>query len=215
MSKSLGNVVDPVALVDTFGQDAVRYYLVRDIHTGRDSDYDIARLVMLFNTELANNLGNLCNRALNMTKRYCGGVTIASEYDDETSRQLRASLDGLLAKYRHHMDRHEISFALEAVVEFITGINVYAEQQKPWEIAKDEDKSAQLHTVLNHMVEAVALASVLLMPIIPAACARIQSQLQAAQLSDLSWPDLRWGILPIGQELAKPKPVFPRIELEE
>jgi len=215
MSKSLGNVVDPIALVDTFGQDAVRYYLVRDIHTGRDSDYDMERLVMLFNTELANNLGNLCNRALNMTKRYCGGVTIASEYDDEHSQQLRTSLDTLLEKYRQHMDRYEISFALEAVIEFISGTNVYAEQHKPWEIAKDETKAAQLHTVLNHMVEAVALSSVLLEPIIPSACERIQSQLKAEHLGKLSISDLQWGVIPIGHELAKPKPVFPRIQLEE
>jgi len=215
ISKSLGNVIDPVALVETFGQDAVRYYLVRDIHTGRDSDYDIERLVMLFNTELANNLGNLCNRALNMTKRYCGGATIASDYDDDSSRQLRASLDTALEKYRQHMDRYEISFALEALIEFISGTNVYAEQQKPWEIAKDETKAAQLNSVLNHMVEAVALASVLLKPIIPDACQRIQSQLKAEHLGELKLSDIKWGILPIGQELGKPKPVFPRIELEE
>jgi methionyl-tRNA synthetase len=215
MSKSLGNVVDPVELVDTFGQDAVRYYLVRDIHTGRDSDYDMDRLVMLFNTELANNLGNLCNRALNMTKRYCGGVTMASEYDDEPSQQLRASLDTVLEKYRHHMDCYEISFALEAIIEFISGTNVYAEQQKPWEIAKDESKAAQLRAVLNHMVEAVAQASVLLKPIIPTACERIQSQLNAPHLAELSLSELHWGLLPVGQELAKPKPVFPRIQLED
>jgi methionyl-tRNA synthetase len=215
MSKSLGNVVDPISLVEAFGQDAVRYYLVRDIHTGRDSDYDMNRLVMIFNTELANNLGNLCNRALNMTKRYSGGVTVASDYDDETSQKLRTSLDVAVEKYRKHMDNYEISHALEAVIEFISGTNVYAEHHKPWEIAKDETKAAQLNTVLVHMVEAVALASVLLKPIIPNACERIQTQLKAEHLGDLSLDDLKWGILPIGQEVAKPKPVFPRIQLEE
>jgi len=215
MSKSLGNVVDPVSLVEAFGQDAVRYYLVRDIHTGRDSDYDMNRLVMIFNTELANNLGNLCNRALNMTKRYSGGITVASDYDDETSQKLRASLDVAVEKYRKHMDNYEVSHALEAVIEFISGTNVYAEHHKPWEIAKDETKAAQLNTVLVHMVEAVALASVLLKPIIPLACERIQTQLKAEHLGDLSLDDLKWGILPIGQEVAKPKPVFPRIQLEE
>jgi methionyl-tRNA synthetase len=113
------------------------------------------------------------------------------------------------------MDRYEISFALEALIEFISGTNVYAEQQKPWEIAKDETKAAQLNSVLNHMVEAVALASVLLKPIIPKACQRIQSQLKAEHLGELKLSDIKWGILPIGQELGKPKPVFPRIELEE
>ena len=74
MSKSLGNIVDPMELADTFGVDALRYYLVRDIHTGKDSNFDVERLVMLFNTELANELGNLCNRALNMSVRYTEGV---------------------------------------------------------------------------------------------------------------------------------------------
>lgn len=215
MSKSLGNVVDPIALTETFGQDAVRYYLVRDIHTGRDSDYDIDRLVMLFNTELANNLGNLCNRALNMTKRFSGGITVASDYDDETSQQLRGSLGSVLEKYRTHMDNYEISFALEAVIEFISGANVYAEHHKPWEISKDETKAAQVNAVLAHMVEVVALASILLKPIIPSACERIQKQLKAEHLSEISLDDIQWGVLPIGHEVAKPKPVFPRIQLEE
>ena len=140
---------------------------------------------------------------------------MASDYDDETSQQLRASLDTVVEKYRSHMDKYEISFALEAVIEFISGTNVYAEQHKPWEIAKDETKTDELNTVLNHMVEAVALASVLLKPIIPSACKRIQTQLKAEHLGDISLDDLKWGILPIGQEVAKPKPIFPRIQLEE
>ena len=138
-----------------------------------------------------------------------------SEYDDESSQKLRASLDTLLEKYRHHMDRYEISFALEALIEFISGTNVYAEHHKPWEIAKDETKADQLRTVLSHMVEAVAQASVLLKPIIPSACERIQAQLNAEHLNTLSLDDLQWGILPVGQELSKPKPVFPRIQLED
>ena len=214
MSKSLGNVVDPVKLVETFGQDAVRYYLVRDIHTGRDSDYDIERLAMLFNTELANNLGNLCNRSLSMTKRYSGGVTVASDFDDDSCVKLRESFGLTLEKYCHHMDKYEISYALQAVIEFISGTNVFAELHKPWEIAKDETKTAELNAVLSHMVEAVALSSVLLKPIIPNACERIQTQLKAEHLNDLSLDTLKWGVLEIGQEVAKPKPVFPRIELE-
>ncbi|MFC4995388.1 methionine--tRNA ligase [Rubritalea tangerina] len=214
MSKSLGNVVDPVNLVEQFGQDAVRYYLVRDIHTGRDSDYDIERLVMLFNTELANNLGNLCNRALNMTKRYCGGTITASSFDDPSSKELRDSLSYTLAKYSEHMDQHAPSHALEAIISFITSANVYAEQHKPWEIAKDESKTEEVNAVLNHMVEVVAIASVLLKPFIPEACARIQTQLKAEHLSQLTLDQVQWGLIPVGHEVAKPKPVFPRIQLE-
>ncbi len=215
MSKEEAVLMDPIHLVEQFGQDAVRYYLVRDIHTGKDSDYDPARLVMLFNTELANNLGNLCNRALNMTKRYSAGVTVSSSFDDSSSQTLRDSLNSTLEKYKAHMDKHEISFALEAVIEFISGANIYAEHHKPWEIAKDETKSEQLNAVLTHMVEVVAISSVLLKPIIPNACERIQSQLKATHLSSLTLDELHWGILPIGHEVAKPKPVFPRIQLQE
>ena len=140
---------------------------------------------------------------------------MTSDYDDEASQQLRASLDTTIEKYRQHMDRYEISFALDAIIEFISATNVYAEQQKPWEIAKDENKAGQLQTVLSHMVEAVAHASVLLKPIIPSACERIQTQLNAPLLANTKLSELHWGILPAGQELAKPKPVFPRIQLED
>ncbi len=215
MSKSLGNVVAPINLTEQFGPDAVRYYLVRDIHTGRDSDYDIERLVMLFNTELANNLGNLCNRALNMTKRYCGGLTSESSYDDESCKQLRDSLEITVERYSEHMDKHNISFALEAVIEFLKGANAFTELQKPWELAKDETKIEQVNAALNHMVEVVAIASILLKPIIPAACERIQTQLKANFLSELTLKNIEWGIIPIGHEISKPKPVLPRIQLDK
>jgi len=215
MSKSIGNVVDPINLVEKFGVDCVRYYLVRDIHTGRDSNFDPERLVMLFNTELANNLGNLCNRGLSMTKRFLGGATAQSDYDDELSQELRAESATTIAAYKEAMDRYAISEALEIVVKFITLTNQYTDKQAPWALAKDETKRAQLTTVLAHLTEVVALVSVLLKPVIPSACARIQSQLKADFLADITLDKLAWGIIPAGHEVAKPKPVFPRITLEE
>jgi len=214
MSKSIGNVVDPVNLVEKFGQDAVRYYLVRDIHTGRDSDYDIERLVMIFNTELANNLGNLCNRALNMTKRYCGGINTASDYDHQSFKAVRESVDGLIANYTEHMNNHNVSFALEGIIKFISQGNALVDLHRPFELAKDENKKAHVHAILNHIVEVVAIASVLLKPIIPGACERIQTQLKAEFLSELTLEDIEWGIIPLGHEVSKPKPVFPRIDVE-
>ena len=100
------------------------------------------------------------------------------------------------------------------MIEFIRGANVFAELHKPWEIVKDETKTEQVNAVLNHMVEVVALASVLLKPIIPNACERIQTQLKADFLSEITFEELEWGIIPIGHEVAKPKPVFPRISIE-
>ncbi len=205
-------LTDPVQLVEKFGADAVRYYLVRDIHTGRDSNFDPERLVMLFNTELANNLGNLCNRGLSMTKRFLNGATAVSSYDDELSQKLREQSGVTISAYQEAMDRYCVSEALEHVIKYITLCNQYTDKQAPWSLAKDEIKIAELTTVLGHLTEVVAIVSVLLKPIIPAACVRIQSQLKADFLAEITIDQLKWGMIPAGQEVAKPKPVFPRIE---
>lgn len=215
MTPEQAAMLDPVNLVEKFGADCVRYYLVRDIHTGKDSNFDPERLVMLFNTELANNLGNLCNRGLSMTKRFLNGLKSESDYDDELSQDLRAQSITTIATYKEAMERYAVSEALEAVIKYITLCNQYTDKQAPWSLAKDETKMAELTTVLGHLTEVVAIVSVLLKPVIPAACQRIQNQLKADSLADISINDLKWGMIPIGHEVAKPKPVFPRISLEE
>jgi len=215
MTPEQAAMLDPVNLVEKFGADCVRYYLVRDIHTGKDSNFDPERLVMLFNTELANNLGNLCNRGLSMTKRFLNGATAESDYDDELSQELRAQAAVTITSYKEAMDRYAVSEALEAVIKYITLCNQYTDKQAPWSLAKDETKIAELTTVLGHLTEVVAIVSVLLKPVIPASCERIQNQLKAEFLADVCIDDLKWGMIPVGQEVAKPKPVFPRISLEE
>ena len=213
MSSSLGNVIDPDALAEQFGPETLRYYLVRDVITGKDADFDIERLVMLYNTELANDLGNLCNRALNMTKRFLGGVMEASDYDDADSAVLRGSLAESTRAYREAMDSYDTSAALRALNKHVSFCNGYAERNKPWELAKDESKRSQLSTVLYHMAESCAHISILLSPVTPEACAKIQSQLRL-DLAEKQLDDLAWGIIPAGHETGKPKPVFPRIQLE-
>jgi len=214
MTPEQAEMMNPVHLVEKFGADCVRYYLVRDIHTGRDSNFDPERLVMLFNTELANNLGNLCNRGLSMTKRFLDGATAQSDYDDELSQELRAESINTIASYKEAMDRYCVSEALEHVIKYITLCNQYTDKQAPWSLAKDETKMAELTTVLGHLTEVVAIVSVLLKPIIPSACERIQKQLKAEFLAETPIDELKWGMIPVGQEVAKPKPVFPRIEVE-
>ncbi|MEM6912130.1 MAG: methionine--tRNA ligase [Verrucomicrobiota bacterium] len=214
MSKSLGNSIDPDALADRFGVDAIRYYLVRDISPGRDADFDLERLLMLYNTELANNLGNLCNRALNMAKRYRGGQLQPGSYQDEACQTLRAAFEKCLPLYRQAMDAFAVDEALSALREYLTAANTFAERSKPWELAKEEAKSARLDAVLYHMAEVVAHAAVLIAPILPEAAAKLRSQLKAEQLAELKLPDLKWGLLPAGHQTGKPKPVFPRLERE-
>jgi len=215
LSKSTGNIVDPDALADAFGVDALRYYLVRDIVTGKDSDFDLERLIMLFNTELANELGNLCNRALNMSQRFTAGVLHHGAPLTADDAALQASLTESTAAYQAAMDECDVSRGLESISRHVVHCNGYAERMKPWELNKDPANAERLATVLYHLAESVAHAAVLLSPVLPEAAAKLAAQLNLPSLTTLKLADLHWGLLPDGHAIGKPKPVFPRIVVEE
>lgn len=215
MSKSLGNFVDPQMTLESYGSDALRYYLVRDIHTGRDSNFDLDRLVMLYNTELANELGNLCNRALNMSQRFTQGLIHPGGplTDDDTA--LQQSLLDQTAAYRSAMAGHNVSHALEALNRHVVHCNQYAERMKPWELNKNPENRDRLATVLHHLAESVAHCAVLLSPILPEASAKLAAQLKLPSLHTIKLPELQWGLIPHGHEINKPEPVFPRIDVKK
>jgi methionyl-tRNA synthetase len=215
MSKSLGNVVDPNELSDTVGVEAVRYYLVRDIVTGRDSNFDPERLVMLYNTELANELGNLCNRALNMSQRFTAGVLHNTGPLTGDDLALQASLKDSTSAYQAAMDEYDISKGLEALNRHVVHCNQYAERMKPWELNKNPENKERVATVLYHFAESVAQVAVLISPVLPEITAKLAEQLELPGLTTLTLADLHWGLLPDGHAIGKPKPVFPRIVLEE
>jgi methionyl-tRNA synthetase len=215
LSKSTGVSVDPDELADRYGVEALRYYLVRDIVTGRDSDFDLERLIMLFNTELANELGNLCNRALNMSQRFTGGIVRHGGALTAEDQALQASLAEATAAYQAAMDDCEVSRGLEAINRHVAFCNGYAERMKPWELNKDAANHERLATVLYHLAESVAHAAVLLGPILPEAAAKLADQLKLPGLAALKLGDLRWGLLPDGHAIGKPTPVFPRIVVAE
>jgi methionyl-tRNA synthetase len=214
MSKSTGNIVDPDELADKFSVEAVRYYLVRDIVTGKDSDFDMDRLVMLFNTELANELGNLCNRALNMSQRFTAGILQHGGPLTADDTALQASLAESISSYQTAMDDFDVSKGLEALSRHVVHCNQYAERMKPWELNKNPENKDRLATVLYHLAESVAHASVLLSPILPDAAAKLAAQINLPALTSLKLADLHWGLLPDGHAIEKPQPVFPRIVAE-
>jgi len=214
MSKSIGNIVDPNELAERFGVAALRYYLVRDIVTGKDSDFDVERLVMLYNTELANELGNLCNRAINMSQRFTDGILQCDGGFTEDDLALQSSLSQATAAYRAAMDEFDVAKGIEALGRHVVHCNGYTERMKPWELNKDPAKKARLATVLYHLAESVAHAAVLLSPILPEAAAQLAVQLNHPALTRLHLPDLCWGLLADGHVLGKPSPVFPRIVIE-
>jgi len=215
MSKSTGNVVDAGELADKFGVEAVRYYLVRDIVTGKDSDFDLDRLIMLFNTELANELGNLCNRALNMSQRFTSGILHTGSALQDEDLALQKSLTDSIAAYKAAMDDYDISKGLEALNRHVVHCNGYAERQKPWELNKNPENKDRVSTILYHFAESVVHIAVLISPVLPEITAKLAEQLNLPGLTGFKLDDLKWGILPDGHEIGKPKPVFPRIVLEE
>ncbi|MDO5471689.1 MAG: methionine--tRNA ligase, partial [Akkermansia sp.] len=216
MSKSLGNIVDPNDLCDVFGPEAVRYYLVRDTKTGYDSDYDAERMKMIYNTELANDLGNLCNRSLNMCTRYLGGtVTIAPELPaDELSVALRQSMADTVARFSECMNAYNTADALAALNAHVGQCNAFIEKTQPFMLAKDETRLPELQNVLAHLLESCVQVGYLIGCVLPDASARILSQLQVDAAS-LSPQSLEWGILKNGHTVQAPTPVFPRILSEE
>jgi len=212
VSKSLGNVVDPVTLIDKYGAGAVRYYLMRDIATGQDADFSEERLVSLFNSELANGLGNLLNRSLNMTGRYRSGQL------QPLSGSLCAQTVELFEKaaaarelFATRMQAFQIHSALEAVVGMVSAANSYAEQMAPWKLAKDPEQAALLDETLTSMSLISALAASFLQSVLPteSAVALRQLQLEAERLMG---HDLR-TVITLPHQVSAPEPVFPRLEI--
>ncbi len=207
MSKSLGNVVDPNALAEKYGAEALRYYLMSDIVTGKDSDFSEDRLVSRFNSELANSLGNLLNRTLSMTQRYRAG-------------KLSGRGPGtivLLSSYESEMDSSPAA-ALGLVNGYVTGWNQEIDMKKPWALAKVESAAGELDALLYRLTEGLRIIAILLSPVLPKAAHGIFDQLNwKLELRDeenrFSLGEAEWGRLPDGHVVGKPTPLFPRIAI--
>jgi methionyl-tRNA synthetase len=206
MSKSAGNIVDPFVLIDKYGADGLRYYLMSDIATGQDADFSEERLIERYNADLANSLGNLLNRTLNMVHRYREGVVKKTGGDSPLTGQAA----DLLHEYDRAMSRFEIHAAINRVMEFATTCNTYIEMAAPWKLAKDQSRSDALDHVLFTLAESLRIVSVLISAILPVAAREIFYQLNVGDESKLS--DATWGGLPDKHHLGKPVPLFPRIE---
>jgi methionyl-tRNA synthetase len=207
MSKSTGNVIDPFALIEKYSADALRYYLMSDIATGQDADFSEDRLVERYNADLANSLGNLLNRTLNMAHRYRDGAIKKTG----GASPLASQATDLLRQYEIAFQRFEVHTAINRLTEFATTCNTYIEMSAPWKLAKDPARSEALDHVLFVLVESLRIIGVLISPILPAAGREIFYQLNIRDES--KWLNPNWDGLPAKHHLGKPKPLFPRIEI--
>ena len=210
MSKSLGNIVDPDALADKYSPEALRYYLMRDCTTGQDMEFAEDRLVSRFNTDLANGLGNLLNRTLNMAARYRSGVLTRASIGDPSISQVEEAAAAAVEAFTARMDEYQVHQALEAVWSFVSRCDQLVETSAPWKLAKDPAQAARLDAVLYTLAESLRILAILASPVLPKAAAAILAQLNIP--GDLQLSQAKWGGIQDKHQLGTPVPVFPRIE---
>ena len=217
MSKSKGNVIDPLALIDEFGADAIRYFLLREIMLGSDGNFSRSALINRINADLANDLGNLLHRTLNMINRFNGGVIAPPAGREAVDEALIHLAQDTAAEYERAMDRLEINTALKEVWTLIGRANKYIDETGPWALAKDPAKKERLNTVLYNLAEVLRIVAVLISPFMPNTTPRIWEQLGlTGDLASFRLADAqKWGALPAGTKVTAPVALFPRIEEKE
>ena len=214
MSKSRGNVIYADDLVDFFGVDAVRYFVLHEMPFENDGVITWELLVERINSELANTLGNLVNRTISMSNKYFGGVVTRTGVTEPVDEDLKSFVLGIPAKVDEKMDRLRVADAMTEIFSLFKRCNKYIDETMPWVLAKDESRKDRLAEVLYNLVEGICIGAALLEPFMPETKERIYAQLSAADrtLEDLG----SWGLYPSGNRVTeKPEILFARLDMKE
>jgi methionyl-tRNA synthetase len=216
MSKSKGNVIDPIPLIKRYGLDAVRYYLLREVPFGADGVFTPEAFVERANADLSNDLGNLLHRTLAMLNKYFDGIVPervenATEYDQKLVEKARETVH----KVEAAMEELQFSVALSAIWELVRFGNRYIEATQPWNLAKDEEKRSTLGSVLYHLLEELRMVSILIQPFMTQAPAKMWEQLGIEDADLTTWDSLyTFGALKPGTKTKKGQPIFPRLDVK-
>jgi methionyl-tRNA synthetase len=204
MSKSLGNVLDPFTVIERFGADALRFYLLRDVPFGQDGSVSTASFELRYESELANELGNLASRTIAMVHRYRDGIPLGVALDEE----LGGDLAGLAGEVAGLIDRGELTQALDAIWQRVRRLNRYVEERAPWQLAKDEGRAEDLDRVLSSLVAGLRVVAVLLVPYLPSSSSAL---LDALGVRDRSLASASWrSSEALGAKIGRIESLFPK-----
>jgi methionyl-tRNA synthetase len=203
ISKSTGNVIDPIAVIDEWGLDAFRFYVIRELDIGPDGNWTDAGFKARYSAELANGLGNLVNRSLSMLKRYRNGLVPA------VSDDLRSETERVVRETRELLEQNKLQAALQSIWSLVTRGNQYVDHEAPFKLAKDPSQAQRLDAVLYNLAEVCRVLAVLLWPFLPGTAGRIYAQLGLTLTPD-KFELAKWGGLQTGHKIGDPAALFPR-----
>ncbi len=214
MSKSKGNVVDPVALIERYGVDALKYFLLREYTFGQDGLYTNEAMLNRINGDLANDLGNLLSRTTGMIQKFGGGLVGPQRENEDVDTDLRDIAVSVAGKVEGHMDRFSFNHALEEIFVLVRRANKYIDETEPWALGKDESKKARLNTVLANLCESLRIISILIQPFMHYTTAEIRKQLGLAK-DEILWEDAKIFDKYPAFTTHKGVNLFPRMDVKE
>ena len=213
MSKSKGNIIYPEPIIELYGIDTLKYFLLREFSFGNDGSFNVTSFMKRLNSDLANDLGNLVSRTVSMIEKYSDGIVLQPGESNDLDLDLQGLATSIWKLNEEAMENYQFSTVLDDIWKLIRRSNKYVDENEPWLLAKEEDKT-RLNTVLYHLAESLRIVSVLLSPFMPSTALAIREQLgidKEAKLEDAKV----WGLLEVGSKVEKKGIIFPRLDVEE